>query len=60
MDNIIYINDLITGGIDFNIPVPTRVKYTLFSGLPDWESDIVGSISGRSSSPYYTTQIPNM
>jgi len=38
----------------------TYVTYTEESGLPDWWGEIKGEISGSSSSPYYTTQIPNM
>ena len=43
----------------FNHP-ETIVRYTAASGLSDWSGNIVGSISGRSSSPYYTAQIPNV
>ena len=42
------------------IPVPTKVKYTAASGLPDWEGDIVGELSGRTTNPYYTTLIPDV
>lgn len=37
----------------------THVKYTRESGLPDWIGYISGTIGGRNSSPYCTTQIPN-
>ena len=38
----------------------TLVKYTTASGLEDWIGLITGNIAGISSSPYYTTQIPNV
>jgi len=38
----------------------TLVKYTAASGLEDWIGIITGEIAGTSSSPYYTTQIPNV
>ena len=38
--------------------VETKVKYTAASGLPDWESDIVGNINGGDGTP--TSQIPNV
>lgn len=44
---------------DIVLPQPTRVTYTQASGLSDWSGDIVGEIAGTSTSPYYTTQIPN-
>ena len=37
----------------------TKVTYTQASGLPDWEDVITGEIAGTSTSPYYTSQIPN-
>lgn len=42
--------------------LPTRVKYTTSSGLPDWEGDIVGDIVGEEDQGEYepTTQIPNV
>lgn len=41
-----------------SIKVPTKVKYTAASGLPDWEGQIDGQIVG--SSGQATTQIPNI
>ena len=38
----------------------TYVTYTEESGLGYWSGEIRGEISGSSSSPYYTTQIPNI
>ena len=38
----------------------TLVKYTPESGLEDWIGIITGEIAGTSSSPYYTTKIPNV
>jgi hypothetical protein len=60
-----YINNLITGtmtlgGSGSSSHPETRVKYTQASGLADWEGDIVGEIVGQGSSPWYTTQIPNI
>lgn len=43
---------------DIVIGERTRVKYTAESGLPDWEGDIVGEISGGSYKA--TSQIPNV
>ena len=39
---------------------PTTVSYTQASGLSDWSEYTSNTISGSSSSPYYTTQIPNV
>lgn len=44
---------------DIPLPQPTRVTYTQASGLSDWSGDISGEIAGTSTSPYYTSQIPN-
>lgn len=38
----------------------TLVRYTAESGLDDWIGIITGEIAGTSSSPYYTSQIPNI
>ena len=38
----------------------TLVKYTAASGLEDWIGNISGTIAGTGSTPYYTTQIPNV
>ena len=38
----------------------TYVTYTEESGLGYWSGEIKGEIAGSSSSPYYTTQIPNI
>lgn len=67
MDNIIYINDLIAGQVNFTVDdrlrwnnPQTRIKYTTESGLSDWESEVSGTITGKNTSPYYTTQLPNI
>ena len=67
MDDIIYINDLTAGQVNFTVDSrirwnnpQTRIKYTAESGLPDWEDEISGTITGKNTSPYYTTQLPNI
>ena len=67
MDDIIYINDLVAGQVNFTVDdrlrwnnPQTRIKYTAESGLSDWESEVSGTITGKNTSPYYTTQLPNI
>lgn len=47
-----------------NIPMlaysPTTVSYTQESGLSNWSEYTSDTIEGSSTSPYYTTQIPNV
>ena len=47
-----------------NIPMlaysPTTVSYTQASGLSNWSGYTSDTIEGSSTSPYYTTQIPNV
>ena len=56
--NTMHIQNLFTRAGTLILKEPTRVKYTATSGLADWESNIQGELAGRSSPPYYTTQIP--
>lgn len=53
MSGTMHLDGLYTGQANFKRR--TCVKYTQASGLPDWSGNIVGEITGSSSSPFYTS-----